>query len=269
MEKNDMTPLEFVLKHYKENSLNTEKALRLVRRRGGAPLVNWRIVGAVAASIVLIMGLFSWNRQNSTTTLMAYGQVRDIALPDGSVVSLAPGSEISFRPKKLSSGGVRKVSLKGKAFFEVEHVETRPFEVRSEGGFVKVLGTKFQVDADKREVYVQSGMVFFAGSANKDGVILTRGMSAKLLEDSVIPVIDEAATGNQIAWKRGTFIYDGQELSIAIKELEDWYGRDIEIDALGRDISDARVVGSFDIDSPEDVLDAISEAFDISLRFKN
>lgn len=266
MDRNDM--LDFVLRHYRENALNTEKALRSVRKRARVPLLDWRMAAGVAAAMVLVAGLAFWGRSNSTTTLMAYSQVREIQLPDGSIVSLAPGSEISFNQKRLSGDGKRKVALDGKAFFVVEHVETRPFEVNSGHGFVRVLGTKFQVDGKKKEVYVQSGRVFFARSAGDEGVILTTGMSGTLADGAAMPVINELTTGNQIAWKRGTFVYDGQPLSLAIAELEEHYGRGIVIDDMGHDISNARIAGSFDIDSPEEVLSAISDAFDIKLRFK-
>ena len=266
MDRKDM--LDFVLGHYRENALDTEKALKAVRRRARVPLLDWRLAAGLAAAMVLVAGLAFMGHTNSMTTLTAYNQVRDIQLPDGSVVSLAPGSELSFNRKRLSGEGKRKVRLEGKAFFDVEHVETRPFEISTPGGFVRVLGTRFQVDDNKQEVYVLSGKVFFARSAGDEGVILTNGMSASLVEGSALPVIDEAATGNQIAWKRGTFIYDGQSLSLAIEELEEYYGRKIDIDDNGKDISDARIAGSFDVDSPKDVLSAISEAFDIRLRFR-
>lgn len=266
MDRKDM--LDFVLRNYKENSLDTEKAIRSVKKRAGVPLLDWRMVAGVAASIVLVVGLVFWDRSNSMTTIIAYSQTREIQLPDGSQVSLAPGSELTFNHKKISGEGKRKVRLDGKAYFDVEHVETRPFEIRSQGGFVRVLGTKFQVDNFKHEVYVLSGKVFFAKSTGDEGVILTDGMSARLAEESTLPVIDVSTTGNQIAWRRGTFIYDGQPLSIAISELEEFYGKEIVVDDMGNDISEARIVGSFDTDSPKDVLSALSEAFDIMLRFK-
>lgn len=265
MDRKDM--LDFVLRHYRENALDAEKALKAVKKRARVPLLDWRMVAGVAAAMVLVAGLAFWGHSNSMTTLMAYDQTREIQLPDGSMVSLAPGSELTFNQKRLSGEGKRKVRLEGKAFFDVEHVETRPFEISTPGGFVRVLGTKFQVDDNKHEVYVLSGKVFFAKSEGDEGVVLTNGMSASLVEGAALPVVDEAATGNQIAWKRGTFIYDGQPLSLAIEELEEYYGKEIEVDDMGNDISDARIVGSFDVDSPKDVLSAISDAFDIRLRF--
>lgn len=266
MDRNDM--LDFVLRHYRENALNTEKALRSVRKRARVPLFDWRVAAGVAAAMVLVAGLAFWGRTSSVTTLAAYSQAREIQLPDGSIVSLAPGSEISFNQKRLSGDGKRKVRLEGKAFFEVEHVETRPFEVNSGHGFVRVLGTRFQVDNSKHEIYVLSGKVFFARSSSDEGVILTDGMSASLVDGEELPVIYEAATSNSIAWKRGTLIYDGQPLSLVISEIEEYYGKKIEINVNGKDISDARIIGSFDVNSPKDVLSALSEAYGISLRFK-
>lgn len=260
--------LDFVLSHYKENALDTEKALRNVKRRLGATMLNWRMIAVAAASLVIVVGMAFWGRYNSTTTVVAYNQTREIHLPDGSLVFLAPGSELSFNHKGLSGKGIRKVSLDGKAIFDVEHVSSRPFEISSASGFVRVLGTQFQIDNLKHEVLVMNGKVFFSRSEADDGVILTDGMSARIIDDSLLPVIDELTTGNQIAWKRGTFIYNGQLLSIAIAELEEYYGRKIVVDAMGKDISETSIVGSFDVNSPDEVLAAISEAFDIRLSFR-
>lgn len=266
MDRKDM--LDFVLGHYRENVLDAEKALKAVKKRARVPLMDWRMLAGVAAVMVLVAGLAFWGHTNSMTTLMAYSQTREIQLPDGTMVSLAPGSELTFNQKRLSGEGKRKVRLEGKAFFDVERVETRPFEISTPGGFVRVLGTKFQVDNIKHEVYVLSGKVFFARTEGDEGVILTNGMSALLVDGADLPVVNESATGNQIAWKRGTFIYDGQPLSLAIEELEEFYGKEIEVDDQGNDISDARIAGSFDVDSPNDVLSAVSDAFDIRLRFR-
>lgn len=260
--------LDFVLSNYRENALDAEKALKATRKKARVPLLDWRMATGIAAALIITAGLAFWSWSNSMMTLVAYNQARDFQLPDGSVVALAPGSELTFNSKRISGEGKRKVRLKGKAFFEIEHVETRPFEISTADGFVRVLGTRFQVDNSKHEVYVLSGKVFFARSSSDEGVILTDGMSASLMDGEELPVIYEAATSNSIAWKRGTLIYDGQPLSLVISEIEEYYGKKIEINVNGKDISDARIIGSFDVNSPKDILSALSEAYGISLIFK-
>ena len=104
---------------------------------------EWRAVLGVAASLLLVAGIFGWSRYNSFTRLESGAEKRQLILPDNSVVTLAPESRICFRMKELRGDGKRSVRLRGKAFFEVVHDGKRPFEVRSEGLCVRVLGTRF------------------------------------------------------------------------------------------------------------------------------
>ncbi|MGZ5133668.1 MAG: FecR family protein [Flavitalea sp.] len=67
-----------------------------------------------------------------------------IALPDGSVVYLAPDSRISYS-NSFDSTGIRDVYLSGEAFFSVVKNPERPFRVFSNEIITKVLGTTFTV----------------------------------------------------------------------------------------------------------------------------
>ncbi|MCQ2148437.1 MAG: FecR domain-containing protein [Bacteroidales bacterium] len=268
MEELNDKNLEFVLKHYKEGALDTERALRKVRARAGKSSFSWRMLSSVAAAVILVAGLLIWNDQRSYSTLSALNGNAEYTLPDHSVVTLYEGSSLKFKPQAMISGKNRKVKLSGKAFFEVERDEARPFEISSKEGFVRVLGTKFQVDSDSKEVYVESGKVLFAKASKLEGVILTAGMKAIIFENDDIPTIVESTTGNEIAWKRGTFVYDDQPLSIILDEIKAYYGKNLVIRTKGKDLSTLRMTGEFDIESPEDVLDALSSAFDIDVKFK-
>lgn len=268
MEEIDNKNLEFVLKHYKEGALNTEKALRKVRARAGKNTFNWRMFSSVAAAVILVAGLLVWNDQRSYSVLTAQNGTKEYTLPDNSVVTLSDGATLKFKPQSMISGKNRKVKLSGKAFFEVERDEARPFEINSKEGFVRVLGTKFQVDSDSKEVFVESGKVLFAKTSKLDGVILTAGMKAVIYDGETIPTVIESTTGNEIAWKRGTFVYEDQPLSIILDEIKTYYGKNLVIITKGKDISTLRMTGEFDVESPEDVLDALSSAFDIDVKFK-
>lgn len=260
--------LEFVLKHYRENALDTESALRKVRLRSGRSIINWRMIASLAASVILVAGLLVWNDQRSYSVLTAQNGAKEYTLPDNSVVTLSDGAALKFKPQAMIRDKNRKVKLSGKAFFEVERDEARPFEIYSKEGFVRVLGTKFQVNSDTREVFVESGKVLFAMSSKKEGVILTAGMKAVINGGEDIPTVINDATGNEIAWKRGTFVYEDQPLPVALNEIKAYYGRDLVVVNKGKDISTLRLTGEFDVDSPQDVLDAVSSAFDIEVRFK-
>ncbi len=72
------------------------------------------------------------------------GSVQKVALADGSVVSLEPGSTLRY-PEHF--GTQREVYLTGEAFFNVFRDEKHPFLVYAEDVVTRVLGTSFRVKA--------------------------------------------------------------------------------------------------------------------------
>ena len=75
------------------------------------------------------------------------GQRVNLQLPDGTSVWLNASSEIIY--PAYFSGSTREIHLNGEAYFEVEHHASKPFIVHTETFDIKVLGTKFNVEAYK------------------------------------------------------------------------------------------------------------------------
>ena len=75
------------------------------------------------------------------------GQRVSLQLPDGTSVWLNASSEIIY--PAYFSGSTREIHLNGEAYFEVEHNASKPFIVHTETFDIKVLGTKFNVEAYK------------------------------------------------------------------------------------------------------------------------
>lgn len=73
--------------------------------------------------------------------------VKDIDLPDSSMVSLYPGATLSYAAGL--QGKKRELQLSGKAFFKVKHDAHRPFTVQTGAITTVVLGTSFWIDAAK------------------------------------------------------------------------------------------------------------------------
>ncbi len=111
---------------------------RRVLVRAAAVLVPV-LIAAGAALLVL-------NRPGEVDyiTVEAADSFREITLPDGSVVRIAPGSELQYADKFT---GKRSVKLSGEAFFAVEKMPAKPFTVETEHLMVTVLGTEFNMTA--------------------------------------------------------------------------------------------------------------------------
>ena len=255
--------MDFVLKHYQEGKFDTQKALQRFNeahgivqkpRRRVLPWVSGMV--AAAAAVVLCVFLFRGNEQQMIE-LIANNAVKEFALPDGTEVTLAPGSKLSYSEKSP-----RNAALEGKAYFEVARDEAVPFEITADGAFVRVLGTKFMVDAGSsvKEVYVTEGKVLFAKSSDAEGVILTKDMQATLSPDENVPVIAVEPDVNSIAWQRGSFIFDKTPLREVVATLSEHY----KVSFAATDL-DKQLSGEFYAEDLDLIISLIESALDVHI----
>ncbi|MCC8187071.1 MAG: FecR domain-containing protein [Bacteroides sp.] len=129
---------------------------------------NIRRLVAIAASIaILIIGgglgwFYGFTQQNEwLQASCAMGVHQTLQLPDGSIVTLNGGTTLSY-PQQFGKK-IREVRLQGEAFFDVQHDPEKPFVVYSKEIRIKVLGTRFNVEAYNNEesvtVTLESGKV--------------------------------------------------------------------------------------------------------------
>lgn len=256
--------LDFVLRHYKEGAFDTRKAIgRFMDAKGIRPTPrrrwNFAAVGvSVAAAVILGVFLFTGIESRRWTQVAAASSQQTVVLPDGTDVTLSPGSSLSYKMKDR-----REVRMEGKAFFDVTRDEARPFEVDADGAFVRVLGTEFMVDVsdeDAAKVYVQDGKVLFARNEKAEGVVLTKGMSATLAAEADVPVMDEKPDANSIAWQRGTFIFDHTPLKDVLDCLSGYYHVSFAATDLSKELS-----GEFAADDLELIIELIESALDVTI----
>ena len=254
--------MDFVLKHYQEGKFDTLKAIKRFNEAHGIVqkprrrVLSWvsSIAGA-AAAVILCVFLFRGNEQQ--IHLMADAQMKEFVLPDGTEVTLAPGSKLTYSEKSP-----RNTALEGKAYFEVARNEAVPFEITADGAFVRVLGTKFMVDAGSsvKEVYVTEGKVLFAKSSDAEGVILTKDMQATLSPDENVPVIAVEPDVNSISWQRGSFIFDKTPLREVLKTLSEHY----KVSFAATDL-DKQLSGEFYAEDLDLIISLIESALDVHI----
>lgn len=188
---------------YKENAVVVPETV-FVRRKS-----VWRYV-SVAAAVLVAIGL-GWVYSNGRLPGMASDeptialkgmlnvrgdseQGREVTLTDGSVVTLAKGSDLYY-PSEFSAAE-RIVYLHGNARFEIAHDKNKPFKVYSGEIVTKVLGTSFSIEPDEGDIRVKvhSGKVLVEraeslelGSGKKvRGVLLTGNQQAVYYADKYV-----------------------------------------------------------------------------------
>lgn len=150
-----------------------------------------------------------------------------LMLADGTKVYLNSDSELRF--PTLFAGGERKVYLKGEAFFEVAHDTVKPFIVEARGMDVRVLGTRFNVNAYTSERVIRttlvSGKVQVSDRQDGTSAILAPGQQA-VWEHGKISMreVDALAVA---AWVDGKFYFEeGATLEDIAAQLQRWYDID-------------------------------------------
>ncbi|PTT02177.1 hypothetical protein DBR11_05600 [Pedobacter sp. HMWF019] len=159
----------------------------------------------------------------NTVVVPAGGQYQ-IRLPDGSKVWLNSNSSLRF-PVEFNNKE-RNVDIVGEGYFEVAHLKSKPFKVKSAGQTIEVLGTHFNITAYANEKI--SKVTLLEGSVKvengKDTKVLVPGQQAKSVSGGIDVVTVDVA--DAVAWKNGYFRFNENLKSIMTK-ISRWYDVDI------------------------------------------
>jgi transmembrane sensor len=230
------------------------------------PASPWFASGVAAAAVLLTVAV-AWSALRSEgylpqTYRTATGQIRNVVLPDGSVVGLNTQTELEW----IGSPRNRRVRLiRGEAYFQVVHDPSRPFRILLAHSQVQVLGTRFDVyqmsDGDVR-VSVISGTVGIEGTENGAGSPaawsrrLTANQQIEYSPEGLIAYVHSVAAPKVIRWRQGMLETQGEPLSALVRDLSRYTTERIVI-ADPRAAAE-RVGGAFSIRNIDDTLDRLS-----------
>lgn len=163
------------------------------------------------------------------------GEKSMVKLPDGTEVWLNANSQLVY---STFSASLRKVELKGEAFFKVAHNEKVPFVVKTNECDIKVLGTTFNVMAydefGRKEITLLEGKVDVQSGNQSE--VLKPGQSL-VLKDHQMKITD-VNTSHASAWVDNKFNFKDIPLSELVQRLENWYDVDIMLDnPSGREVN--------------------------------
>lgn len=232
-----------------KNIISTEKATE--KKTGGAKI--WKITAGVAAAAAVLFFTFRtvlWNgNQAKSKTGSNISLIRKsnhmTSLPDGSTVTVASGSELTYSPD-FGISGKREVYLKGQAFFDVQHDTSRPFIVHAGKVNITVLGTAFNVKALSTDgdiiVTVKRGKVRVSDPEKTLGTItpLQQIIYNKRQQNSVQTSVD---SDKYLEWKKLDCLIDNLTIKEVAGLLEERYKVEIDIDEDAA--SDERFTATF------------------------
>lgn len=172
---------------------------------------------------------YTENEEENTTGLNTLitpeAAIYTIFLPDGTKAMLNASSSLEF-PSKFANNQ-REVKITGEVYFEVTSNPSRPFIVQSGDLKIKVLGTKFNINAYKRnkrialvEGKVQVEHLAKSQTMFPNDILITKG-------DDLIK--SSKSIDRELSWVDDLFFFEKDDLHHISEQLKLWYGVEIEI----------------------------------------
>lgn len=223
--------------------------------------------GAAAISLavlLLIQGPVSSIMPDYTTDI---AEIRDIALEDGSVITLGAKSSVMTHFTQEA----RSVTLiTGEAFFSVAKNSDRPFYVHTEEAIIHVVGTAFNVkhSVEGVRVSVLEGVVDVIRTGDLQGEVTAMGAKAAPKQtltagEMVIATAAEALSPKIAiepdlpgAWRDGRLVYENASLAEVIADANRYSLRPIAFAA--DELKALRVTTAFRTDQIDIMLNTIA-----------
>jgi len=164
------------------------------------------------------------------TLTIPIGNHRDIALSDGTEVSLDAGSSITY-PVVFDKKG-RTVSITGQAYFKVKHHTAWPFNVKVKDLIIHDIGTEFNINAYDDEPEIKTTLISGSIKVNKGNQTMVLKPNEQAITTLTAPSIKivQVDTEPVIAWKNGDFIFQDEDFKTAMRQVARWYNVDITYD---------------------------------------
>ncbi len=227
----------------------------------------WKVAAAVTILFAATFMLYYYFSIPKNIVVVAQAENTELVLPDGSLVSLHAGSQLTY-PESFASKS-RDVELKGEAYFKVAHDKTKPFIVASGDARIEVLGTQFNVNTQlaggKMEVVLTTGKVSVYYKTNPtENVLLMPGEKAELVADQKQILKSANTDPNYMAWKTRILVFDNETLGQVLNTLQNVYQTPIKL--VEPQLSACTVTASFNEQSLQSVLEVLTQTLDLKVK---
>lgn len=187
------------------STTNTQALAQAMERRHGRRTFMRR--GVLGMAGLLVVGLAWRYRQPlafDAQYATAIGERRRVSLPDGSELHLAADTRLHVT---FDQGQRQVYLLQGQAIFDVAHEANRAFRVDGGLAQVTVLGTRFVVERDTRElrVSVERGSVRVD---NDNGSLVLAAGEVASSDGRAAPQRLDVAASNAFAFEQGRLVLE-------------------------------------------------------------
>lgn len=223
--------------------------------------------GVTACALLLAGGHFAqlqiWGQPHTTEV----GGRMVLPLSDGSRVELNTDTRV-----RIAVNGLRRVVWvdRGEAFFSVAPDANNPFLVRSAGGHVRVVGTRFSVRriSERTVVNVSEGRVEVAPEGERDRVSARRGDRVVMMSGSADLVhLGGEAVDDELSWRQGRLLFRSAPLSQVAEGFNRYNTRKLRIQGEG--VAQLRIGGAFEASNVISFASALQETYGLRVEIRD
>ena len=211
-------------------------------------------------------GRWAWQRPVFEQELQtAHAQQRDLSLPDGSELSLAPNTHTRIAIYRDR----REVQLlRGEMRFRVAPDTDRPFSVTTDWGGVRVLGTVFSVSVREQQmrVAVAEGRVAVWPAERPGAAVDMKAAPPVTLTAGDAIAADQRGLGPRLqvpadsvgAWRSGWLVFHNTPLDEVLDQWNDYLARPLRLCSHPQ-LRQLRLSGSFPLRQPQAFLTGLPD----------
>lgn len=223
-----------------------------------------------AATVALLIAMGGWLQMalesdpTFVVTANNSGIVQEVPLPDGTIIQLNNRSKLIY-PEQFT-GDLREVFLEGEAYFDVAHNKKKPFVVSTGELKIRVLGTKFTVNAISMNSQITTTLL--EGSIDVSDSIEHKLMKPNQqltydINTRKMSLVDLANAEKEVRWTKNLWVLSDTPLLTICQRLEQQFG--VKFIVVNDALIEKSFTGEFQTSEP---LDSILKTMQITTSFK-
>lgn len=223
-----------------------------------------------AATVALLIAMGGWLQMVFKSVPMLVvtannsGKVQEVPLPDGTIIKLNNRSKLIY-PEQFT-GDLREVFLEGEAYFDVAHNKKKPFVVSIGELKIRVLGTKFTVNAVSMNSQITTTLL--EGSVDVSDNIKHKLMKPNQqltydINSRKMSLVDLANVEKEVRWTQNIWVLSDTPLLTICQRLEQQFG--VKFIIVNDELIEKSFTGEFQTSEP---LDSILRTMQITTSFK-
>lgn len=224
-----------------------------------------------AATVAMLIAMSGWLYNIVSDSEPAFivasnntGIVQKVTLPDGTIINLNTCSRLTY-PESFS-GKSREVFLDGEAYFDVAHDKRHPFIVRAGELKIRVLGTKFNVNASTLVPQITATLIEGSIEAvtGKKNILMKPNQQLKYDTSSGRVSLTELTNASrEIRWTQNVWVLSDTPLLDICQRLEQQFN--IKIIIMNDELIGKSFTGEF---YTNESLESILKTMQISTPFE-